>query len=955
VDADVGEDEKENDERAGEDDGVDRGAIARVETSEPCGDEVVPAGGHGEAGDSGEDEAGGADETKLQEQDGDHGDEIAEAAVAESIAQGLGDGGDEVDVATRESDDGAGAEDEHRADDGRGEDDGSADGVDGVLAFAGEDGDVLETAEGAEDHLAEEGERDHVELRELQGKRLVVDVHVSRERPEGQQDERGVDDEDGDAADVMNPFAEFETADGGSGDGDGDAGGDGEGGDVVFGQPRGGGADEVGEFGGDGVEDGGGDGDAVEPEVPRGHKAASVAECGAGPDVEAAFEGHLVVEVDDGDRHREVEDDHGGDPGDGLGAAKPGGDADPAATDDTEDLREDEVAEAEPAVKTGLWSGRSREHVLGMVAQSGETSIIFLRPPSPLSSCPIQALSIRLQGMRKISLSSTGMAAGIFAIAMSCGVAGAQMGEMQGMHHHDAPAAGERLGSVSFPVSCEASSKVPMERGIALLHSFGYEEAGEQFTALTKSDPGCAMAYWGVAMSGFHELWEQPNKAAMDQGWAAMQQAQKLGGKTDRERKYIAALSSFYDPAKVNYQARVDAYTAGMLALHEAYPADVEASAFYALSLIADVAPDDTSLVKERKALEVLVPLFEQNPDHPGLAHYIIHTCDTPALAQQGLTAAQKYAQIASSSPHALHMPGHIFARLGMWPEDIDSNLASVAASEKAEAAGMPGAHHQFHADEFLLYAYLQIGDDGKAKKLVEGIGPLADRLDAMPGMDDMKDMSGYARNEFPAIYDLEMRNWLAASVLKVYPTTPGIYTADTIWARGIANGRLKRAKEAAEDLAQFDALLDAYKKTRPGVPTPGLEIYRNEMLAWQQFAEGKNETALSTMRKAADEQDKLGQGEVDLPTREMLGDMLMELKRPKDALVEYKVALMLSPNRLNGLYGAGRAAEAFGMKKEAGEYYAAMLKNTDDGAHSTRPSLTHAREFLAGKVSAAE
>jgi hypothetical protein len=190
-----------------------------------------------------------------------------------------------------------------------------------------------------------------------------------------------------------------------------------------------------------------------------------------------------------------------------------------------------------------------------------------------------------------------------------------------------------------------------------------------------------------------------------------------------------------------------------MLVLHQAYPQDVEASAFYALSLLADVAPDDTSLVKERKALAVLVPLFEKNPDHPGLAHYIIHTCDTPALAQQGLAAAQQYAQIASSSPHALHMPGHIFARLGMWPEDINSNLASVAASEKAESAGIPGTHHIYHAQEFLLYAYLQTGQDSKAKDLVNGINPLADRLDAMPGMDDMKDMSGYVRNEFPAIY----------------------------------------------------------------------------------------------------------------------------------------------------------------------------------------------------------
>jgi tetratricopeptide (TPR) repeat protein len=551
--------------------------------------------------------------------------------------------------------------------------------------------------------------------------------------------------------------------------------------------------------------------------------------------------------------------------------------------------------------------------------------------------------------MRKISFGAIRMAAGMGAVAMICCVASAQMGDMPTMHHHHDE--GEKLGSVSFPVSCDDSSLAPMERGIALLHSFGYEEASEQFEELTKSDQKCAMAYWGVAMSQFHELWGRPEKAAMAKGWAAIQRAQKLNPETDRERMYIAALSAFYDPAKPDYQARVDAYTAAMLALHEAYPDDVEASAFYALSLLADVAPDDTSLVKERKALAVLVPLFEKHPDHPGLAHYIIHTCDTPALAPDGLEAAQKYAQIASSSPHALHMPGHIFARLGMWQEDIDSNLASVAASQKAEAAGMPGAHHQYHADDFLLYAYLQIGEDGKAKQLVDGIGPLADRLDAMKGMDDMKDMSGYHRNEFPAIYDMEMRDWQAASQLKIYPTTPTIWAMDTVWARGIANGRLHRAKEAGADLALLDEQIAAYQKSRGGTPEPGFMVYRDEVLSWQQYAEGKNDEAIVTMTKAADQQDKLGQGEVDIPTREMLGDMLMELKRPKDALVEYKVALKLSPNRLNGLYGAGRAAEALGMKKEAAEYYAAMLKNTADGAHSSRASLAHAKEFTAGKT----
>jgi tetratricopeptide (TPR) repeat protein len=523
--------------------------------------------------------------------------------------------------------------------------------------------------------------------------------------------------------------------------------------------------------------------------------------------------------------------------------------------------------------------------------------------------------------------------------------------QMEGMHHHDdAPAAAEQLGSVSFPVSCATASKAPMERGVALLHSFGYEEAEEQFISLTKSDPKCAMAHWGVAMSEFHELWERASESVIAKGWSEIQLA-KADEATDRERKYIDALAAFYDPAKKDYQARVDAYAAGMKALHEAYPQDVEASAFYALSLLADVAQDDTSLTKEHAALAILVPLFEKNPDHPGLAHYIIHTCDTPQLAQQGLGAAQRYAAIASSSPHALHMPAHIFARLGMWPEDIQSNLASSAASEKAEEAGRPGAHHIYHAQEFLLYAYLQTGQDAKAKQIVDGVGPMADRLDAMPGMDDMKGMGGYVRNEFPAYYDLEMRDWQAAAELKPYPKSPGYFTLTVLWAKGLGDGRLHRAKEAQKDIAAFEKAVNGLRGTPFEDSLPAMQVYKEEMMAWQQFAAGKNDAAVATLRAAADEQDKLGQGEVDLPAREMLGDLLMELKRPKEALVEYKVALTLSPNRLNGLYGAGQAAEALGMKQEAAGYYAQMLKNTDGGAQSTRASLAHAKAFAGSQM----
>ncbi len=256
---------------------------------------------------------------------------------------------------------------------------------------------------------------------------------------------------------------------------------------------------------------------------------------------------------------------------------------------------------------------------------------------------------------------------------------------------------------------------------------------------------------------------------ALKLGAAEMAKARALaaapGASTPREQAYIAALSAFFDPADAPFQQRADAYEAKMNTLHRDFPDDVEGAAFDALSIIASVAPNDTSLNHEHQALAILVPLYASHPDHPGLAHYIIHTCDTPALAPEGLGAAREYARIAPSSPHALHMPGHIFARLGMWPEDIDSNLASVAASEKAEAAGLPGSAHQMHADEFLIYAYLQVGEDEKARDLTYKMRAISEHMSAMPGMDDMKDAGPSFDNELRTIYAAEMHDWKALSV----------------------------------------------------------------------------------------------------------------------------------------------------------------------------------------------
>jgi tetratricopeptide (TPR) repeat protein len=513
----------------------------------------------------------------------------------------------------------------------------------------------------------------------------------------------------------------------------------------------------------------------------------------------------------------------------------------------------------------------------------------------------------------------------------------------------DTPA-GEQLGKVSFSVSCSPSVRAPFNRGAALLHDFWYDEARPQFERIAKSDPGCAMAHWGIAMSLYHQIWDRPDEQTMARGWKEMQAARVHPAKTAREREYVAALSGFFAPDKRDYRARVEAYSAAMAALYKHYPHDIDAGTFYALSLLAAEAPDDTSLAQEHKAMAVLNPLFATYPDHPGVVHYIIHACDTPSLAPDGLAAAKHYGEIAASAPHAVHMPGHIFARLGLWQADIDANRAAVAASQAADARHRSGAMDQFHSDDFLLYAYLQSGNDAGAKAVLADAVAALDHFEAMPNMADhyMTGMFPYYRTEMPIFFDLEMRNWKSASALEPIAGAPPEAQTLTYWARTIAAGHLHQAEQARADLVEYDSLEEQVKKGRHAyfADSTGARIARGEILAWTAFAEGNSTDALKHMRESADLQDKVGQGEVDIPAREMLADMLLELGQPREALVEYKQALILSPNRFNGLYNAGRAAEAVGDTVQAKSYFAALLESTDKGSRSARPEFDHVRAF---------
>jgi tetratricopeptide (TPR) repeat protein len=512
-------------------------------------------------------------------------------------------------------------------------------------------------------------------------------------------------------------------------------------------------------------------------------------------------------------------------------------------------------------------------------------------------------------------------------------------------------AATEQLGTVSFPVSCAPAVQANFVRGVALLHDFWYQEAERQFQEIAKADPNCAMAHWGIAMSIYHQIWDRPDDALLARGWREMQAAQAHRAKSARERDYVAALSDFYRPGR-DYQARVEAYASHMAALYGDYPADTDAGAFYALALLASQAPNDDSLTLNHKAMAVLTPLFAKFSDHPGVVHYIIHACDTPSMAQDGLTAAKHYGEIASTAPHAVHMPGHIFARLGMWQADIDANVGSVAASHAAEHRKQSGAMDQFHSDDFLVYAYLQSGQEARAKAVLDESAAAIAHFETMPDMGEryMTGMFPYYRTKLPIFYHLELRDWKSTAALAAVAGAPPESQTLTYWGRTVAAGHLHDPQGARANLAEYDALMAQIKKGRHAyfADSTGARIERGEMQAWIAFAENNSADALKHMQEAADLQDKVGQGEVDIPAREMLADILLDLNRPQDALAEYNKALALSPNRFNGLFNAGRAAEAAGDAGQAQTYYAKLLELTDSGAHSTRPEFDHAKSVVA-------
>jgi tetratricopeptide (TPR) repeat protein len=513
-------------------------------------------------------------------------------------------------------------------------------------------------------------------------------------------------------------------------------------------------------------------------------------------------------------------------------------------------------------------------------------------------------------------------------------------------HEHPAGDPG-KLGKVNFPISCNPTLQPQFSTAVAMLHSFWYEKASDTFSAVAEKDPACAMAYWGVAMTHYHPIWEAPGPADLKAGVAAVDKAKSGSAKTQRERDYIAAIETFYkDSDKLDHRTRALAYEQAMDQLQARYPDDREAAIFHALSLLATAPPTDKTYVNQRKAGAILEPIFGQQPEHPGVAHYIIHAYDYPALAANALEAARRYAKIAPDSPHALHMPSHIFTRLGLWEESIDSNLASAASAEKNNAPG-----NELHAKDYLIYAYLQEGRDAAASNALKAV------LHGRP--DDPQYMNWlYATGTSPARYAVERHRWSEAAALPVpantFPRERYAWTeANLHFARALGASHVGDTEAALKDLQQLVAIRDLLTQENNKYWADQVDIQRESAAAWITFADGKREDALQQMRSAADHEDKTDKHNVTpgviLPARELLGAMLLELEQPAKAMAEFEATLRTAPNRFNALAGAARAAKLSGDSEKARNYYVKLLAICGR-ADGDRPELQEARSVIGQK-----
>ena len=473
-------------------------------------------------------------------------------------------------------------------------------------------------------------------------------------------------------------------------------------------------------------------------------------------------------------------------------------------------------------------------------------------------------------------------------------------------HDHGAP---EKLGTVSFPISCLPEVQREFDRGVALLHSFAYTAAQNAFRNVAQQDTRCAMAHWGIAMTYFHQLWDPPlSVSTIPSAQREIQLAQQAKASTEREHKFINALSLIYQDADtVPYRTRALNYERAMKDLAAEDRKDAEAQVFYALALLANASPTDKVHTNQKDAADLLEPLFRAYPQHPGIPHYLIHAYDNVELASRGLPAAREYSKIASSAPHALHMPSHIFTRLGLWEDSIASN---VAARNAAHLQGDTG--EELHAMDYLVYAYLQMGRDSEAAQIVQ-------QLKGMSGLNLADFKIGYASTAIPVRYAVERGQWAEAASIVPPTGVPPHVTAIAVWARGLGLSRSGRSAEAqleVDRLRQIELQLrtsgNDYWATQVG-------IMAREVMAWSAHSNGNRVVAVAVMRAAADEEDAAEKLPVTpgpiLPAREQLADMLLEQGYPGQACKEFATALENAPGRRGALQGTARAIELTGHK----------------------------------------
>lgn len=512
----------------------------------------------------------------------------------------------------------------------------------------------------------------------------------------------------------------------------------------------------------------------------------------------------------------------------------------------------------------------------------------------------------------------------------------------------------EKLGVVHFATSCNPTAQNEFNRAVALLHSFQFSRAIEGFDAALKGDPACGIAYWGIALSHWSNPFASGKKdqSQLQSGYESVERGKTVGTKTDREREYLAAVGKLYSNFQSTPQrTRLIAYRDAMQQVAARYPDDHEAQIFYALAIAASEDPSDKTYAGRLRAGAILEKLFEQEPEHPGLAHYIIHTYDVPPLATRALAAARRYSEIAPDAPHALHMPSHTFTRTGYWQESIDSNVAAAAAARREGQTA-----EELHASDYEIYAYLQTGRDQAARRIVDSLPDISSRFDPKAVLSGAGGPSvGYfALAAIPARYALERQDWEQAAKLTVRETTFPHTDAMTWFARGLGAARLGQASAANEATAALQQIRAGLSRAGEDYWAQQVEIQEFTVRAWSSLAEGQREAALQQMKLAAELEDGTEKSAVTpgplAPARELLGEMLLEMKKPAQALEQFETTLAKEPGRFRAIYGAARAAQLSGNSDASHRYFGELLKSCAHADKPERAEITQAQKMISQK-----